>query len=240
MGAHKLRGSNMEVKPKAELIDYTENPERNVATAARLCYSKKGAAQLKKEMNREKVEKLVKKVVGMGHTSTLEHTYFFFHVQCSRVTSHQIVRQRIGTSYSQRSQRYVTEDNFDYITPPKIKKNKKTYQMYQDKMEELEDTYLQLIEMGIPKEDARFILPTIKTNIVISYNARSLMHFIRLRACNRAQWEIRSIARQMLNEVKEVAPVIFENAGPPCETDGECPEGDLSCGKIDKIKEKQN
>jgi|SRR6056297_1458844 len=229
----------MEVKPKAELIDYTDNPERNVATAARLCYSKKGAAQLNKEMSREKVEDLVRKVVGMGHTSTLEHTYFFFHVQCSRVTSHQIVRQRIGTSYSQRSQRYVTEDNFDYIIPPKIKKNEKTHKMFKEKMKELEDTYLELIEMGVPKEDARFILPTIKTNLVVSYNARSLMHFIRLRACNRAQWEIRILARQMLKEVKKVAPVIFENAGPPCETDGECPEGDLSCGKIDKIKEKQ-
>ena len=229
----------MEVKPKAELIDYTDNPERNVATAARLCYSKKGAAQLNKDMSREKIEDLVRKVVGMGHTSTLEHTYFFFHVQCSRVTSHQIVRQRIGTSYSQRSQRYVTEDNFDYIVPPKIKKNEKAYKMFKEKMGELEDTYLQLIEMGVPKEDARFILPTIKTNIVISYNARSLMHFIKLRACNRAQWEIRSLARQMLSEVKKVAPVIFENAGPPCETDLECPEGDLSCGKIDKIKEKQ-
>ncbi|MCF8009294.1 MAG: FAD-dependent thymidylate synthase, partial [Halanaerobiales bacterium] len=107
-----------------------------------------------------------------------------------------------------------------------------------EKMEELEESYLKLIELGIPNEDARFILPTIKTNLVISYNARSLQHFIRLRTCNRAQWEIRSIARQMLNQVKEVAPVIFENSGPPCETDNECPEGDLSCGKIDKIKKK--
>jgi thymidylate synthase (FAD) len=229
----------MEVKPKAELIDYTKDPERNVATAARLCYSKKGAAELNKEMSSEQVEKLVRKVVGMGHTSTLEHTYFFFHVQCSRVTSHQIVRQRIGTSYSQRSQRYVTEDNFDYITPPKIKKNEKAYEIFKKKMEELENSYLELIDLGIPKEDARFILPTIKTNIVISYNARSLHHFLRLRTCNRAQWEIRIIARQMLKEVKKVAPVIFENAGPPCETDGECPEGDLSCGKIDKIKAKK-
>lgn len=229
----------MEVKPKAELIDYTKDPERNVATAARLCYSKKGAAELNSEMSRDQVENLVRKVVNMGHTSTLEHTYFFFHVQCSRVTSHQIVRQRIGTSYSQRSQRYVTEDNFDYITPPKIKKNEKAYEIFKKKMEELENSYLELIDLGIPKEDARFILPTIKTNIVISYNARSLHHFLRLRTCNRAQWEVRIIARQMLKEVKKVAPVIFENAGPPCETDGECPEGDLSCGKIDKIKAKK-
>jgi len=240
VGNNKLRGSKMEVEPKVELIDFTENPERNVATAARLCYSKKGAVQLNQEMSQKEVENLVKKVMQMGHTSTLEHTYFFFHVRCSRVTSHQIVRQRIGTSYSQRSQRYVTEDDFSYITPPKIKNNKKAYQIYKEKMAELEKTYLELIELGIPKEDARFILPTIKTNIVISYNARSLIHFIRLRTCNRAQWEIRSIANQMLKEVKKVAPVIFENAGPPCEMDGECPEGDLSCGKIDQIKEREN
>lgn len=229
----------MEVKPKVELIDYTDNPERNVAIAARLCYSKKGIRQLTEEMSKKDIEKLVRKVVNMGHTSTLEHTYFFFHVQCSRVTSHQLVRQRIGTSYSQRSQRYVTEDNFDYITPPKIKRNKEAYKIYKEKMEELEESYLKLIDLGIPKEDARFILPTIKTNLVISYNARSLQYFIRLRTCNRAQWEIRSIARQMLNQVKEVAPVIFENSGPPCETDYECPEGDLSCGKIDKIKKER-
>lgn len=228
----------MEVKPKARLIDYTENPERNVAISARLCYSKKDPSQLMDEMSRQEIEELVRKVINMGHTSTLEHTYFYFHIQCSRVTSHQLVRQRIGASYSQRSQRYVSEEDFDYIVPPTITKNPTAYNIYRKKIEELQMTYQQLLEQGIPKEDARFILPAIKTNLVVSYNARSLLHFFRLRTCTRAQWEIRTIAKQMLKEVKKVAPVLFEKAGPPCETDNYCPEGELSCGRIEKIKAK--
>ncbi|MFW6268993.1 MAG: FAD-dependent thymidylate synthase [Bacillota bacterium] len=228
----------MEVEPKAELIDHAEDPERNVAIAARLCYSKKGADQLLKEMGREDIEKLVRKVINLGHTSTLEHTYFYFHIQCSRVTSHQLVRQRIGTSYSQRSQRYVTEDNFDYIIPPSIKKNEKTKKVFEKKMSELQDVYIDMLDNDIPEEDARFILPTIKTNIMVSYNARSLLHFLKLRCCNRAQWEIRKIAYQMLEQVREIAPILFEKAGAPCETKGVCPEGELSCGKIDNIKGK--
>jgi len=225
----------MEVEPQAKLIDYTPEPERNVALAARLCYSKKGAEEIERDMTEDEIEELVKKVVNMGHTSTLEHTYFYFHIQCSRVTSHQLVRQRIGTSYSQRSQRYVTEDNFDYIVPPSIKDNEKSLQLFRQKMEDLQQVYVQLLEQGIPEEDARFILPTIKTNLMVSYNARSLRYFIRLRSCNRAQWEIRKIAQQMLKQVKEVAPVLFADAGPPCVMDGECPEGELSCGRIDNI-----
>lgn len=226
----------MEVEPKAELVDYTEDPEKNVAIAARLCYSQKGAQELLEDMTREDIEKLVRKVINLGHTSTLEHTYFYFSVKCSRVTSHQLVRQRIGTSYSQRSQRYVTEDDYDYIIPPSIKENSDALELFDDKMKEMKDVYNKLLELGIPKEDARFILPTIKTNLMISYNARSLYHFIKLRSCNRAQWEIRSLANQMLDQVKEVAPVLFEIAGPPCVKENHCPEGDLSCGRIDNLQ----
>ncbi len=229
----------MKVEPEVELMDYTSDPERNVAIAARLCYSKKGAREIEKDVTRKEIEKLVKKVVNLGHTSTLEHTYFYFHVQCSRVTSHQLVRQRIGTSYSQRSQRYVTEDDFTYIVPPSVKKNKKALKLFEEKMNNLQKVYKQLLEIGIPEEDARYILPTIKTNLMVSYNARSLLHFFKLRCCTRAQWEIRSLANQMLQKVKQVAPVLFEKAGPPCVTDHFCPEGDLSCGKITDILAKE-
>ena len=225
----------MEVKPKAELVDYTENPEQNVAIAARLCYSKKSPDELQDDMDEEQIKRLVTKVIDLGHTSTLEHTYFYFHIQCSRVTSHQLVRQRIGTSYSQRSQRYVTEDNFNYIIPPSIKENEKAKNIFADKMDDLQDIYLELLELGIPKEDARFILPTIKTNLMVSYNARSLLHFFNLRCCNRAQWEIREIAYQMLQLVKDKAPILFEKAGPTCKREGICPEGDLSCGKVEEF-----
>lgn len=229
----------MKVKPEAELVDYTSDPERNVALAARLCYSSKDPDELREDMSRADIERLVRKIINLGHYSTLEHTYFYFAVKCSRVTSHQLVRQRIGTSFSQRSQRYVTEDDYDYLVPPSIKKNKEALEMFDDKMQEMKEVYNKLLELGIPKEDARFILPTIKTNLMVSFNARSLYHFIKLRTCNRAQWEIRDIANQMLEQVKEVAPVLFEIAGPPCVKEKHCPEGDLSCGRIEKIKEKR-
>ncbi len=229
----------MKVEPKATLVDYTDDPEKNVATAARLCYSNKDPNQLMEDMDRKDIEKLVRKVIDLGHYSTLEHSYFYFAVECSRVTSHQLVRHRVGTAYSQRSQRYVSEDEFDYIVPPSIKNNKEAEDLFDKKMEEMRKTYKNLLEMDIPKEDARFILPTIKTNLMVSYNARSLYHLFELRCCTRAQWEIRSLANQMLEQVKEVAPVLFETAGPPCVKDGYCPEGEMSCGRIDKIKEKR-
>ena len=222
---------SMEVQPRAELIDYTEEPEKNVATAARLCYSDKGGSQLHCDLSRKEVEQLVRKVIEMGHTSTLEHTYFYFHICCSRVTSHQLVRQRIGVSYSQRSQRYVTEDNFGYIVPPSIKNSDRAYSLFQKKMENLQQVYLKLLEEDIPEEDARFILPTIKTNLMVSYNARSLRYFFKLRCCSRAQWEIRGLAREMLSQVQQVAPILFEDAGATCESEGYCPEGEFSCGR---------
>ncbi len=228
----------MEVNPSAKLIDYTENPEKNIALAARLCYSKDGAEELESKMSQEEMNSLVRKVVGMGHLSTLEHSYFYFHIVCSRVTSHQLVRHRIGASYSQRSQRYVKEDDFDYIMPPKILENKKAAEAFKEWMEDGKNMYNKLLEEGIPAEDARFVLPTIKTNIMVSFNARSLHHFFDLRCCERAQWEIREIADQMLIQVKEVAPIIFENAGPPCVSKGFCPEGEYTCGRINEIKQK--
>ena len=230
----------MKVRPKAKLMNHSQNPEKNVALAARLCYSEDGAEELEAKMTEQDMNNLVRKVVGLGHYSTLEHTYFYFHIVCSRVASHQLVRHRIGVSYSQRSQRYVKEDNFDYIVPPRIAKNKKAAAEYREWMEKGRKMYNKMLEEDIPAEDARFVLPTVKTNLMVSYNARSLYHFFSLRCCSRAQWEIRSLANQMLKQVKEVAPVLFEKAGPPCEAEGHCPEGEMSCGRIDSIKKRND
>lgn len=230
----------MEVRPTAKLINYSENPEKNVALAARLCYSADGAEELEAKMSQEDMNNLVRKVVNLGHYSTLEHTYFYFHIVCSRVASHQLVRHRIGVSYSQRSQRYVKEDDFDYITPPKIAKNKEAAAEYKEWMEKAKGIYNKMLDLDIQAEDARFLLPTVKTNLMVSFNARSLYHFFSLRCCSRAQWEIRSLANQMLKQVKNVAPVLFEKAGPPCEAEGFCPEGEMSCGRIKSIKKRND
>ena len=122
--------------------------------------------------------------------------------------------------------------------PPKIAEDPEAADDFKEWMEKGREMYNKMLEQGIPEEDARFVLPTVKTNLMVSFNARSLHHFFNLRCCERAQWEIRSIADQMLKQVKEVAPVLFENAGPPCVSEGRCPEGEYTCGRINEIQKK--
>lgn len=227
-----------EVEPRAELIDFTEEAAKNVATAARLCYASEGAENLRKNMTEEEKNKMIKKVLKLGHYSTLEHSFFSFHIICSRVTSHQLVRQRIGVAYSQRSQRYVDEGEFSYITPPVIKDSSSSAEeKFHEHYAETRELYKDMRKEGIPAEDARFVLPAVKTNLIASYNARSLYHLFKLRCCQRAQWEIRSLAEQMRQQVKSEFPVLFSRAGPKCETNGVCPEGEMSCGRVEILSE---
>lgn len=219
-----------------KLVRYTPDPERTVAMSARLCYSPIGAAQLEEKITDEQAAKLVRKLVSMGHFSTLEHVTFTFAIEgVSRVLTHQLVRHRIA-SYSQQSQRYVKEHDFETIVPPSIAKNPETKAKFDKLMLKIQDMYNEFIDEGILAEDARYILPNAaETKIVCTFNARSLLNFFSLRCCTRAQWEIRALANEMLRQVKEVAPVIFENAGPTCVSEGVCHEGAMSCGRLQGI-----
>ena len=221
---------------KVKLIRYTADPERTVAMAARLCYSPIGAEELSEKMTDKQVENLIKKIVKMGHASTIEHVSFTFAIEgVSRVLTHQLVRHRIA-SYSQQSQRYVAEHNFEYITPPSIKGNKSAEKKFNDLMDTIRNAYDELTEMGIPKEDARYVLSNAtETKILATFNTSSLLHFFSLRCCQRAQWEIRAMANMMLKEVKAAAPLLFKNAGPSCIATGMCPEGDMTCGLFDDM-----
>lgn len=223
----------MEVK----LLRYTPEPEKTVAMSARLCYSPIGAAQLEEKMSDEQAAKLVRKLVTMGHLSTLEHVSFTFAVEgVSRVLTHQLVRHRIA-SYSQQSQRYVKEHNFETIVPPSIAARPATKAKFEQLMLDIQNLYNEWTAEGILAEDARYILPNAaETKIVITMNVRALHNFFALRCCNRAQWEIRMLAEKMLDEVKKVAPVLFEKAGPSCVTNGICTEGEMTCGRLDAIK----
>jgi len=209
---------------KVELIEHTSNPEETVAKAARLCYSDKPTS----DIEIKDVGKFVSKLAELGHYSPFEHASFTFAIDgISRACSHQLVRHRIG-SYSQRSQRYVSEDSFDYIVPESLIGCKDKYEKF---MAYTADLYKWLVLNGVPKEDARYILPNATaTNIIVTMNARSLMNFFRLRCCNRAQWEIRELADSMYMECMKVAPLLFANAGPACVT-GKCTEGKMTCGK---------
>ena len=230
---------------KTELITMTTNPIATVAAAARRCYSGLGNSEMfdfmagKLEKDAEYLENFIRKVLASGHEGILEHASFTFAIEgVSRALSHQFVRHRIA-SYSQQSQRYV-ENAFGgqwYVVPESIGAKPEAIELYIKLMEGIAQGYGSLLEMGIPKEDARYVLPNAtETKIVVTMNARTLLHFFRLRCCNRAQMEIRLMAEEMLKAVKGVAGVLFEKGGAPCEY-GKCPEGAMSCGNS---KRRQN
>lgn len=223
---------------KVKLLAYTPEPEKIVAAAARLCYSPDGADTLLEGMTAEKVAGFLKKLVEMGHHSPIEHVSFTFAVEgVSRALSHQMVRHRIA-SYSQKSQRYVREDSFEYIIPPAVAADETALEIYKAQMEKIREAY-QTLRRVVHHEDARYVLPNAcETKFVFTMNARSLHNFFRLRCCNRAQWEIRALADALYREVKKVAPILFGSAGPACVSEGACPEGEMTCGEITAVREK--
>ncbi len=215
---------------KVELLEHTEEPDILSAIAARSCRSEKGASKIIEDVDEDRLKKILKKTMEMGHTSVTEHATFTFSIEgISRACSHQLVRHRIA-SYSQQSQRHIKPEEEKYVKPPKIEKNSSANKKFEEAMEKAWEAYGELIEKDVPEEDARFVLPNAtKTNIVVTMNARSLMNFFELRTCMHAQWEIRRVANAMLKKVRDVAPTIFENSGPPCRTRGVCPENDSEC-----------
>ena len=212
---------------KVKLLACTPDADRICAAAGNSCYSEKSSMEIVEDIDSEKV---LGRIVGMGHHSVIEHAVFTFSVEgVSRALTHQLVRHRVA-SFSQQSQRYVSMDSATYVTPHTIEGNADAEKLFDSVMDDIWDAYKKLEGMGIPAEDARYLLPNgCTTNITITMNARELLHFFSLRCCNRAQWEIREMADQMLAICKEVSPVIFKNAGPPC-VRGPCPEGKKTCG----------
>ena len=244
---------------KVKIIAYTPNPEEVVASAAKLCYSKVGVDEIQENLTEEGIEKFVSMLSAIGHHSPLEHCTFTFAVEgISRACSHQLVRHRIA-SYSQQSQRYVKLDKFDYIIPTAIENNEFAKDIFLNAMEQDKKAYNGIVEelmneyiassgytlASIPRseynrleklaiEDARYVFPNAcETKIVFTMNVRTLMNFFTHRCCDRAQWEIRDLANEMLIQVKEIAPTLFKKAGASC-VRGKCPEGSMSCGNPKK------
>lgn len=216
---------------EVQLIAHTNDPVRVVAAAAKLCYSASSASALFDGLDAQSVRYFLQKLQSAGHFSPFEHASFTFAIDgISRVATHQLVRHRVA-SYSQQSQRYVTMGRPRPVTPPSIADDESAAALFEEQVRASFATYERLAELGIPKEDARFILPHgWESSLVMTMNARELHHFFRLRLCRRAQWEIRGLASNMLALVREAAFELFEYAGPGCLTEGRCPEL-TSCDK---------
>jgi thymidylate synthase (FAD) len=183
----------------------------------------------------------------MDHLSPIEHASFTFGIEgVSRSLLAQITRHRIAR-FSVKSQRYVSEqanegETFNYVIPPSIKKLGKEYvDKYNAQMMQIQSWYNEWLNLlgnqgEKSNQDARFVLPnSAETKIIVTMNARELLHFFSLRCCNRAQWEIRNLAIEMLKQVKSVAPNLFKHAGPGC-LRGACPEGKMTCGKAEDVR----
>jgi len=219
------------MKLAVNLLSSSPEPDRIVAAAARLCYSDVSAEELLGGLESEKIRGFLKHLRESGHLSPFEHVSFTFAVDgISRVCSHQLVRHRLA-SYSQQSQRYVAMTGPDVVVPPSIRDEPGLKERFIELVAACHKAYGEFIEKGVPREDARYLLPHgWQTRLVMTMNARELHHFFRLRLCRRAQWEIRELARRMLALVRCEAPLLFDLAGPDCLVDGECGESN-PCGK---------
>ena len=210
-----------------DLMDSTPNPIDLISMAMGTCYAKDNASELR-----------VKRAYEANHMSVFEHAKFTVRISgVSRALTHQLVRHRMA-SYCQESQRYVkldTEGDAWYVIPDTIRLTGQLEQ-YVGTMRACGEAYRKMLEDGVPAEDARYVLPNgCETQFVVTMNARSLKNFFRQRCCNRAQWEIRELARRMLLEVRKVSPALFREADPACLV-GPCPEGKMSCGRAAEMR----
>ncbi|RQD57645.1 MAG: FAD-dependent thymidylate synthase [Desulfonatronovibrio sp. MSAO_Bac4] len=235
-----------QAKLQVKLLAGTPNAMSLIYAAFRQCYSPGFVGDLwprlvNGEVSSQEQAGFIAKVLESGHDSPVEHVSYSFAVEgISRALTHQLVRHRIA-SYSQQSQRYVDESDFDYIVPPAIARVPEAVMKFEEFMAAVGEAYTGLKEIlqehGQGKkanEDARFVLPqAAESKIVLTMNCRSLIHFFELRCCERAQWEIRKMAWKMLKILRQELPVIFAKAGPRCERLGYCPEGEkFTCGKM--------
>ncbi len=226
-------------KIRVDVLQHSAEPEKVAALAAKLCYSSADLSGLQENVSNNDQADFIDKIASMGHYSVFEHVSFTFGVEgVSRTLTHQLVRHRVA-SYSQKSQRYVkVGGELEVITPESVRENSDALTTYNETLETIEKAYAKLIDLGIKAEDARYLLPNAtETKIIITMNARELIHFFAIRSCNRAQWEIRELSDLMLKECYRLAPAIFKKAGPSC-CFGKCAEGVFTCGQASEVKQR--
>ncbi len=194
---------------EVELIAVTKylrgdgTPEELLEHAGRVCY---------RSESRGEPGQFLQKRIREGHESLIEHVSLTFEISgVSRACTHQLVRHRIA-SYSQESQRYVDLSDPELVVPPSVAQSPEALRIWDDLIERMKEAYRDLRELGIRKEDSRFLLPNaIATRIVVTMNFRELRHFFRVRCDRAAQWEIRALAKEMLKLAYQIAPSVFQD-----------------------------
>jgi thymidylate synthase (FAD) len=227
-----------QVKQKVELIRNTADGEQLTALAAKLCYAGGDLASLQERIQKNDQRAFLRKVLTMGHESVMEHISFTFLIEgVSRALLAQLTRHRIA-SFSVQSQRYVGyEKGFGFIVPPSVEAlGAEAVREYTRQMDQMLVWYQGWQQKLGQNEDARFVLPNAcETRLMMTMNVREIKHFLRLRMCKRAQWEIRELAETIFALCFEEIPELLMDAGPGC-LQGACPEGEKTCGQRNEVR----
>lgn len=215
---------------QVKITRYTKDPVLAIEEAAANCYDSVPSQD----------GKIMNSCYKSSHFSVMEFTSFTWHISgVSRALMAQLTRHR-HASFAVRSQRFVNESQFGYVTPPSVLIDEKALALYNFTMETIQGVYDKLTAAGIPAEDARFVLPNAcETVIECAMNLRELIHFCNERMCVRSQWEIRQLAQMMSATVVEVMPAAKKYLVPKCEAKAPycfCTES-KSCGKHPKLEE---
>jgi thymidylate synthase (FAD) len=203
-----------------------------IYTACRTCYSELEPQDIFErattgQVATDKQQDLIRRVIESGHGSTIEHIVFTFAISgVTRTLSHQLVRHRAGVAFDQQSQRYVNYKRPAYMVPGSLTDAPDELRdRFQAEMDDSLALYGELIEAGIPGEDARFVMPNAtRTNLIMTTNLRALIHMSGLRLCTMAQWEIRRLFQLIRHEVFSVSPFLGSFLAPKCVPLGYCDE----------------
>ena len=223
-----------------KIIIITENNIKEIINiAAKVCYSKKSITEIYSQI--ENSNHGISIGLDYHHYSLFEHVYFTILIEdISRSLSHQLVRHRLAT-YHQSSQRNIKVEDLksSIVIPETIDNNEEAKNIFMENIKNIQECYEKLIELNIPKEDARYILPNAtKTQLIMTVNVRTLIHILTLRCCNKAMPEFRKLADMILKECRKILPEIFNFVGPSCFFYGKCPEGKRTCGKFNEVIQK--
>ena len=209
---------------EVKLLDHTSDPVRSLYVAYRVAYSALTPMQIMRRIGddritRDQMLEFIQKRLETGHASPLEQVWFEFGISgVTRAFSHQFVRHRMGISFEQQSQRYVTfkDGQFPYTVPESVKRAGLETE-YAAEFDRISDLYERMIQSGIPAEDARFVLPTAtNTNFKVTVNFLELLHIADLRLCTRAQWEFRKVVAMMRAEIMRTFPEFARYIQPKC------------------------
>jgi thymidylate synthase (FAD) len=229
-GRHELGMKATLLFPDREIVERFYVPL--IYTACRTCYSELEPEEIFRravsgEVDPAKQQKLIQGVIESGHGSTIEHIVFTFGISgVSRTLSHQLVRHRAGVAFDQQSQRYVKFKGAATMEPGTIlEADEDLRERYEAQVAGSLKLYGELLEAGIPGEDARFVFPNAtRTNLVMTANLRALIHMSGLRLCTMAQWEIRRLFQLIRHEIFQISPFLGSFLAPKCVPLGYCDE----------------